>query len=92
MVVVGRPAGCLGMIVFLGKKSFETISGSGFNIDVNMLTFDAGYFSSQAAIDTFRIGWITSRNAFESFFNAYIMANSIKMIIPCKLALNYRFF
>ena len=29
MVVVGCPAGCLDMIVFLGKKSFETISGSG---------------------------------------------------------------
>ena len=29
MVVVGRPAGCLGMILFLSKKSFETISGSG---------------------------------------------------------------
>ena len=50
-----------------------------------MLTFDAGYFSSQTAIDAFRIGWITSRNAFESFFDTNIMAKSIKMVIPSKL-------
>ena len=56
-----------------------------------MLTFDAGYFSSQTAIDAFRIGWITSRNAFESFFDTYIMANSIKMVIPREVGLNDRF-
>ena len=50
-----------------------------------MLTFDAGYFSSQTTIDAFRIGWITSRNAFESFFDTNIMAKSIKMVIPSKL-------
>ena len=27
-----------------------------YNINANMLTFDTGYFSSQTAIDTFRIG------------------------------------
>ena len=50
-----------------------------------MLTFDAGDFSSETAIDTFRIGWITGRDAFESFFDANIMANSIKMVIPSRV-------
>ena len=50
-----------------------------------MLTFDAGDFSSQTSIDAFRIGWITGRDAFESFFDADIMANSIKMVVPSEV-------
>ena len=51
-----------------------------------MLTVETGYFSSQAAIDTFRIGWVTSRNAFESFLDTDIMANStIKMVVPSEI-------
>ena len=53
-----------------------------------MLTVETGYFSSQAAIDTFRIGWVTSRNAFESFLDTDIMANSIKMVVPSKIDLS----
>ena len=52
-----------------------------------MLTLDAVDFSSQTAIDAFRIGWITGRHAFESFFGANIMTNSIKMIIPSEVEL-----
>jgi len=51
-------------------------------IEVKILTVDAVDFSSQTARDAFRIGWITGRNAFESFFDANIIANSIKIIIP----------
>ena len=54
-------------------------------IDIKLLTLDAGDFSSQTGIDTFRIGWITSRNAFESFLDTDIMANSIKMVVPSKI-------
>ena len=56
-----------------------------------MLTFNAGYFSPQAAIDTFRIGWIANRNAFEIIVDTNIMANSMKMVIPSETDLNYRF-
>ena len=54
-------------------------------MDVKMLTFEAFDFSSKAAIDTFGIGWITGRDAFESFFDANIMANSIKMVISSRI-------
>ena len=57
-------------------------------IDIKLLTLDAGDFSSQTAIDTFRISWITSRNAFESFLDTDIMANSIKMVVPSKIDLS----
>ena len=53
-----------------------------------MLTLDACDFSSQTAIDTFRIGWVTGRNAFESFLDTDIMANSIKMVVPSKIDLS----
>ena len=54
-----------------------------------MLTLDAGHFSPETAIDTFRIGWVTDHNAFECFFDANIMANSIKMVISSNVGLNY---
>ena len=52
-----------------------------------MLPLDACDFSSQTAIDTFRIGGVTSRNAFESFLDTDIMTNSIKMVVPSKIYL-----
>ena len=56
-----------------------------------MLTVETRYFSSQTVIDAFRFSWVTDHNAFESFFDANIMANSIKMVISSNVGLNYCF-
>ena len=59
--------------------------------NLKMLTVDALYFSSQTGITTFRIGRVTCHKTFDCFFDTNVTANSIKMVIPSKAGLNYRF-
>ena len=56
-----------------------------------MLTVETRYFSSQTVIDAFRVCYVTGHNAFESFFDANIMANNIKMVIPSNVRKYFRF-
>ena len=57
---------------------------------IKILTVEAPHFSSQAAIDTFRIGWVTGHYTLKSFFDTNVTANVIKMVIPSKIGLNYQ--
>ena len=54
------------------------------------LTLQTGGFTSHTAINAFRIGWLTGRNAFQCFSVANILADSIQIVITVKTGSNDR--